>query len=63
MFRTEAISHRIKAFQVWTVRFCAFILETPCKICVTELSYQTYHGWRCIDECDKDTYKDTYKDT
>ena len=51
MFWAQVVS-RMQEFYVSTVKFCALILETFWKIYVTEFSYRTYHGSRCIGICD-----------
>ena len=47
MFWAQVVS-RIQEFHVLTGRFCALILEELWKINVAEISYRTYHGWKCI---------------
>ena len=51
MFWAQVVS-RMQEFYVSTIRFCALIQEILWKIYAAEFSYQTYHGWRCIDFCD-----------
>ena len=38
----------MQEFYVSIVRFCAMILEILLKIYVTEFSYRSYHGSKCI---------------
>ena len=40
---------RIEEFYVSIVRFCDLNLKMLWKIYATEFSYQTYHGFRCIN--------------
>ena len=42
----------MQEFYVSTFRFFALIQEILRKIYVTEFSYPTYYGSRCIDICD-----------
>ena len=48
----DIMGYYLQGYYDLTVRFRALILEILWKIYVTEFSYWTYNGTRCIDICD-----------